>query len=99
MTGAAGYLATHVIYFLLREGFKVRGTVRSLQNKNKVDPIYNVYPEKRDDIELVEADLLDNSCWDKVVQGVDFIIHTASPFPPVPPDNEDQLIKPAREGT
>ena len=30
VTGAGGYLASHVIYFLLKEGFKVRGTVRSL---------------------------------------------------------------------
>lgn len=48
VTGASGYLATNVIYYLLQYGYKVRGTVRDLRNLNKVEPIYNIYPEKKD---------------------------------------------------
>lgn len=36
VTGASGYLACHVINILLELGFKVRGTVRSLQNQSKI---------------------------------------------------------------
>jgi len=32
-------------------------------------------------------------------KGCDFIVHTASPFPLKKPKNEDELIKPAVEGT
>lgn len=39
-------------------------------------------------IELVEADLLNPECWDKVVSGVDYILHVASPFPNEMPKNE-----------
>ena len=32
-------------------------------------------------------------------QGCEFIVHTASPFPLAQPKNENELIKPAVEGT
>ena len=35
VTGATGYIASHVISQLLEKGYKVLGTVRSLDNKEK----------------------------------------------------------------
>jgi len=35
VTGASGYVASHTIKLLLEKGVKVRGTVRSLKNKEK----------------------------------------------------------------
>ena len=32
------------------------------------------------------------------VRGCDYVLHTASPFPPDQPSNEDIVIKPAVEG-
>ena len=39
VTGASGYIATHIVKLLLERGYIVRGTVRSLQNEEKV-PTY-----------------------------------------------------------
>ena len=39
VTGASGYIATHIVKLLLERGYIVRGTVRSLQNEEKV-PVY-----------------------------------------------------------
>lgn len=36
VTGASGYVASHVVHNLLKAGYRVRGTVRSLKNAAKV---------------------------------------------------------------
>ena len=51
------------------------------------------------DIELVEADLLDASCWKDVVKDCQVVMHVASPFPMANPQHEDDILKPAIIGT
>jgi len=99
VTGATGYVASHTIKLLLEKGYKVRGTVRSLANKSKYEFLYNLVPEKKDNLTLVEAELLDPKSWPAVVDGCPYILHLASPIPPGKPKHEDDLIKPAVEGT
>jgi len=53
VTGASGYIASHLIKILLERGYRVRGTVRSLSNQRKNEFIYNLVPEKNDHLELV----------------------------------------------
>ena len=36
---------------------------------------------------------------DKAIEGADFVVHTASPFPPAVPKNENEIIEPAVNGT
>ncbi len=36
--------------------------------------------------------------WDEAIEGYDYVLHVASPFPPQQPDDPDELIVPAREG-
>ena len=45
------------------------------------------------------ADLTRDDGWDKAVAGCDYVLHVASPFPPVQPKDPEELIVPAREGT
>jgi dihydroflavonol-4-reductase len=52
-----------------------------------------------DQLELVEADLLDAKSMELALNGSDYIVHTASPFPLDKPSDEMELIKPAVEGT
>ncbi|EAS07179.1 oxidoreductase, putative (macronuclear) [Tetrahymena thermophila SB210] len=99
LTGASGYLAGHVLNQLLLRGYKVRATVRSLKNPKKVDHLYNINPSKNANLELVEADLTNKECWDAAMKDVDYVVHTASPFPQQVPKNEDEVIKPAVQGT
>jgi dihydroflavonol-4-reductase len=37
--------------------------------------------------------------WAEAVDGCDYVLHVASPFPPSQPKDPDELIVPAREGT
>lgn len=50
-------------------------------------------------VEFVEADLLNPQSMEKAVEGCDFVVHTASPATINKPKHEDNLIKPAVEGT
>ncbi len=99
VTGASGYIASHLIKLLLERGYRVRGTVRSLANKTKNNFIYNLVPEKNDHLELVEANLTSKEDWKKAVEGCEYIFHVASPIPPSMPQDENELIIPAVEGT
>lgn len=101
VTGVSGYIASHVAKLLLEEGYKVRGTVRSLSNEAKVEPLKNLVPDAKFPIELVEADLTKEEGWDKAVDGCTGIMHMASPFPDMVSTtvSEEDLIKPAKEGT
>ena len=50
-------------------------------------------------IAVLAADLTSDDGWDEAVAGCDYVLHVASPFPPVQPKDPDELIVPAREGT
>ena len=79
--------------------FKVRGTVRSRTNEAKIAPLKQAFGDYFDQLELVEADLLDEDSLFKAIEGSIFVVHTASPVLIGKPKNEDVLIKPAVEGT
>lgn len=93
VTGASGYIAMHVINQLLKEGHSVRGTIRSSNDKEKVDALRKLGP-----IELVEADLDDAESWKRAVKGIDIVIHIATPTTTSLTMSESETIKQAVEG-
>ena len=48
---------------------------------------------------FVEADLLSDAGWDEATNSCMYVIHTASPFPIQQPEDPDDVIRPARDGT
>ncbi|CAJ0585055.1 unnamed protein product, partial [Mesorhabditis spiculigera] len=80
VSGATGFLGAHCIKRLLDKGYRVRGTVRSLNNAKKVDPVKKLDPTGMS-LSLVEADLNEAAGWPKAVSGCDYVLHVASPFP------------------
>ena len=100
VTGASGYIATHLIKQLLEQArFRVRGTVRSLENEKKVQPLRELVAEPKYPLRLIEADLSDPKSWIGAVRRCRYVFHVASPFPLKIPKNPDVLIKPAVEGS
>ncbi|CAJ0944754.1 unnamed protein product, partial [Mesorhabditis belari] len=80
VTGASGFLGAHCVKALLDKGYRVRGTVRSLKNAHKVEPVRKLDPSGAR-LSLVEADLNKKDGWEKAVSGCDYVLHVASPFP------------------
>ncbi|MBK9926163.1 MAG: aldehyde reductase [Anaerolineales bacterium] len=99
VTGASGFLATHTIIQLLEQGYKVRGTLRTMSRENEVRETLRKYVNADDRLEFVNADLGKEEGWEQAVQGCEYVLHVASPFPLYEPEHEDELIKPAVEGT
>ena len=75
VTGASGFLASHVIHQLLEsEEYQVRGTVRDINNERKTTPLYALHPNAKYPLELVQADLLEPDSWIRSVNTVhDFV--------------------------
>jgi dihydroflavonol-4-reductase len=100
ITGITGFLGSHVCDYFLKDGaYHVRGTVRDKNNEKKLAPVRKAFGENFSKLELVEADLLKPETLDAAIAGQDFVVHTASPFVLNPPKDENELIRPAVEGT
>lgn len=98
VTGITGYIGEHCAAELLREGYEVVGTVRSLAKADATrKAISNV--AQTDNLTFVEADLLSDKGWDDAMQGCSYVLHVASPFFLKEPQNENELIAPAVDGT
>lgn len=67
MTGASGFIAGHIVALLLDEGYKVKGTVRNLQDTAKVAALKLLQDKHQGQLELIEADLTKPESWEKCV--------------------------------
>jgi nucleoside-diphosphate-sugar epimerase len=99
VTGASGYLATHLVARLLRDGHTVRGTVRDLASEPSVREAVRRGGADDGGLTLVAADLSRDDGWKAAVAGAEEIHHVATPFPVAQPADPDEVIVPAREGT
>jgi dihydroflavonol-4-reductase len=99
VTGGSGFVATHCIDQLLRAGYNVRTTVRSLSREPQVRATLKAAGASRQEaLSFVSTDLGADDGWMEAVAGCRYVLHVASPFPPHAPKHEDDLIIPAREG-
>ncbi len=98
VTGASGFVAIHTMIQLLEKGYSVRGTLRSLSREGEVRSTIEKYINTSK-LELIAADLDSDTNWEKAMQGCEYVLHVASPFPLYEPKHEDELIIPAVQGT
>lgn len=99
LTGISGFLGGHVALALLKAGYTVRGSVRKLAKADKVRATLKAAGADLSRLEFVELDLLADAGWDKAMAGVRYLQHTASPFVIDLPEDKNELIRPAVEGT
>lgn len=104
VTGVSGYIGAHVAQQLLLHGYHVRGSVRSISDEAKINKLRQQITEGLPveglpTLEFVEADLLKEDTWPAAVNGCQLICHVASPFPLEIPNDPDDIIKPAVDGT
>jgi|SRR5215208_3270314 len=98
ITGANGFIGLHTVLHFLQLGYNIRATVRTEGQEKKVRETLAQHVDTHK-LEFFYADLMQDKGWDQAVDGCDFVLHLASPFPTEAPKDENELILPAREGT
>ncbi|APA13259.1 hypothetical protein sscle_10g080290 [Sclerotinia sclerotiorum 1980 UF-70] len=103
LTGASGFVASHILSLLIEYGYKPTASVRS---SSKADQILELHPEWRGKVEFVFVpEITTPGAFDHVFKaqeekgGFDYIIHTASPVTFSVKDVKKDLIDPAVHGT
>lgn len=69
VTGAAGFIGSHVVRQLLAENVAVRALIRPGENTENLKGL---------DIEMMEGDILDDARVNKAIAGVDTVFHLAA---------------------
>ena len=95
-TGATGFLGAHVVDDLLLRGLRVRLAVRNLSKGHALRDARPQYASKIDVHQV--ADFTVDTTFEEAVQGVDGIIHVASPLTFGVEDNEKDFLLPAING-
>jgi dihydroflavonol-4-reductase len=98
VTGATGFVAGHCIADLLARGYDVRGTVRNRETAD-VAHLRPAIEAASGEFDLAAATLDADEGWAEAVNGCDYVLHVASPIPFKAPNHEDELIRPAVDGT
>ena len=99
VTGGTGFLGGWCIASLLERGYDVRTTVRDHAREEVVlDAARAAGADPGNRLTVLAADLTSDDGWAEAAAGCRYVLHVASPFPPVQPKDPDDLIVPARDG-
>ncbi|KAL2066206.1 hypothetical protein VTL71DRAFT_2277 [Oculimacula yallundae] len=99
LTGGSGFIAAHVLDILLKHGHTVITTVRS---QAKADKIQSAHPDAGSKLSFkIVEDIAVEGAFDEAVKidGLEAVIHTASPFHFNVTDTKKDLLDPAIIGT
>ncbi|KAK8480219.1 hypothetical protein V6N11_045167 [Hibiscus sabdariffa] len=98
VTGASGYIASWLVKLLLSRGYTVRATVRDPNDPKETEHLVSLDGAK-ERLHLFKAELLEEGCFDSIVDGCQGVFHTASPVLFSATDPQAELIDPALKGT
>ena len=99
VTGGTGFIAQHCILALLRDGYRVRTTIRSPAREAEVrGNLKTGGAEPGDRLSFVTAELGDDRGWAEAVEGCAHVLHGASPTPSGDHAREEDWVKPAVDG-
>lgn len=96
VTGAAGFIGSHVVQGLLSEGHEVRGTVRNPENAQFLKTFEAAEGAS---LEIFEMDLLDRASVEAAVDGCDVVIHCAAALMVGVKDPQRDVVDPSVIGT
>ena len=99
VTGASGYIGSHVVSNLLARGRDVRATVRDASDPGRVDHLRALPVSEGGSLEIVEMDLMDADSVSRAVAGCCEVIHTAAAVRITAKKPQSQIVDPSVIGT
>ena len=98
VTGGSGYIASFCIAQLLREGASVVATVRDRARETDVRRAVAKLVQADDRLQVRVADLNADAGWREACAACSGVLHVASPVPSESPKDDDEVVRPARDG-
>jgi len=103
VTGANGFIASHLITKILASGHKVHGTVRDTSDVSKMKTLNELSSQYPDKLQVFMANLKDPKSMKEAFAGVDGVFHLAAVHPEYGfqdvPGGREELISTAVEGS
>jgi len=99
VTGASGYIGSHIVANLLSKGMRVRATVRDLGDPERVAHLKTMEIAEGGGIEIVEMDLFDPESVNSAISGCTDLIHTAATVIVRSRDPQRKIVDPSVIGT
>ena len=98
VSGGSGYIALHCIAKLIKKGYVVTTSIRSIDRKQEIIDSISKVVDCKQKLEFCQLDLLKDDGWDDALKDCKYVLHTASPVSLLLSNNPDDLIKPAVNG-
>ncbi|KIW65725.1 hypothetical protein PV04_07952 [Phialophora macrospora] len=99
LTGGSGHIGYRTLIEALSKGYKVRAAVRSESKIAEIKAAKSTQPYLEQLTFVIVPNIEKDGVFDEAVQGVDFIVHVASPLAKPSDDDEANIIQPAVRGT
>lgn len=100
VTGGTGFVGIHAILQLLQQGYQVKTTLRSLRKKDEILAMLKTGGlTDFEHLQFIEADLSKDDNWNEAVKDCTYVLHIASPIHLELPKDENEMIRPAVDGT
>ena len=101
VTGANGFIASHLIGQLLEAGYRVRGTVRNPDDPGKTAHLMAMAKAcgAAERLEFAAADLMVPGSFDAAVAGCAAVVHAAASVVFNHPDPREGIVAPSVDGT
>ena len=99
VTGASGYIGSHIVANLLSKGKVVRATVRDASDPERIDHLRNMEVAEGGSLEIIEMNLLDSESVHRAVYGCKEVIHTAAVVVLKSKKPQEKIVDPSVVGT